>query len=119
MVQVSRGTDRPMCQNLAIPEFLAVPVRPAGPPPPQDLAAQDTLVAPTAPPQLRAELRSPPPLPDAVWLAGAWYWDGRAWLWHPGRWTMPPRPGLLWQPPAWVLDHRGVRLVPGGWGQHP
>ncbi len=87
--------------------------------PPQDLAAQDTLVAPTAPPQLRAELRSPPPLPDAVWLAGAWYWDGRAWLWHPGRWTMPPRPGLLWQPPAWVLDHRGVRLVPGGWGQHP
>lgn len=84
--------------------------------PPQDLVAQTTVVAPAPPPQLVVEIRPPPPLPTAVWLAGAWYWDGRIWLWHAGQWTLPPRPGLQWLAPVWVLDGHGVRLVPGSWG---
>ncbi len=85
--------------------------------PQQDLVAQATIVAPAPPPLVQVEVAPPPPLPDAVWLAGAWYWDGRIWLWHPGQWTLPPRPGLLWHAPTWVIDGRGVRLVPGVWGE--
>lgn len=84
--------------------------------PQQDLVARATVIAPLAPPPMRVELTPPPPMPGAVWLAGAWYWDGRIWLWHPGQWTLPPQPGLMWQPPTWTVDGRGVRLVPGSWG---
>jgi hypothetical protein len=77
---------------------------------------QATVLAPVPPPPRVAELHSPPPLPGAVWLAGAWYWQDETWRWHPGQWTLPPQPGLAWQAPNWVLHGRGVQLVPGAWG---
>lgn len=83
--------------------------------PPQDLVAQATISAPSPPPPPQAEPRQRPPRLDAVWLAGAWYWDGAIWLWYPGQWGLPPQPGLAWQPPTWVTDGRQVRLVPGMW----
>ncbi len=37
------------------------------------------------------EVRSLPPAPGMVWVAGSWHWDGRAYAWIPGRWeTAPP-----------------------------
>jgi hypothetical protein len=34
----------------------------------------------------RAEVRAPPPVPDAVWRPGAWVWGLAAWVWVPGNW---------------------------------
>lgn len=42
------------------------------------------------PPAPLPELRSAPPTPRMVWIAGAWHWDGVAYVWVPGRWESPP-----------------------------
>jgi hypothetical protein len=46
---------------------------------------------PSAPPAPMPEVRSLPPAPGMVWVAGGWHWDDHDWVWIPGRWeTAPP-----------------------------
>jgi hypothetical protein len=45
---------------------------------------------PPKPPALLPEFRSAQPTPGMVWVAGAWHWDGIAYVWVPGRWESPP-----------------------------
>jgi hypothetical protein len=60
------------------------------------------------PPRPLYERRLPPPGAGYVWTPGYHRWDGRSYLWVPGRYVLPPRPRAVWVPARWV--HR-----PGGW----
>jgi hypothetical protein len=44
---------------------------------------------PPPPPPARQEYRPAPPVPGALWIAGAWRWNGSAYVWISGRWTIP------------------------------
>ena len=60
------------------------------------------------PPRAVSERRPPRPGSDFVWVGGYQRWDGRRYVWMPGKWERPPSRGARWVPPKW--DHRG-----GGW----
>lgn len=66
-------------------------------------------VAPPPPASVAVIGRAPGP--GYVWIGGYQRWDGRAYVWVPGRWVLPPRPGVVWISPRWV--HTG-----GGWVFH-
>jgi hypothetical protein len=36
------------------------------------------------------EIKSLPPAPGMVWVAGSWHWNDHDWVWLPGRWEMAP-----------------------------
>src|SRR5207245_2033788 len=55
-----------------------------------------------APPELRAEVRPPPPSAGHTWIAGHWGWRGGAHVWLGGTWVMPPESGMIWEPAQWV-----------------
>ena len=42
-----------------------------------------------APPRPLVERVVPAPSPRHVWVAGYYRWNGRAYLWVPGRWVVP------------------------------
>ena len=67
------------------------------------------------PPPARVERRFPPPSPRHVWISGYYNWDGRAYVWVPGYWTVPPRPRAVWIAPRWIHRRRGWVLVTGHW----
>lgn len=46
------------------------------------------------PPAPLPEIKSGPPTPGLVWVAGAWHWDGAAYVWIPGHWESPPPAAL-------------------------
>jgi len=56
-----------------------------------------------APPRAVVEQRLVAPGPGYVWVGGYHRWDGRAYIWVPGRWELPPRPHARW------VEHRYVR----------
>ncbi len=68
-----------------------------------------------APPHPIVEHRGPAPGPGYVWIAGYHRWDGRAYVWVPGRWERPPRPHAKWVAHRWVKRHGGWVLVEGHW----
>ncbi|HEY3202745.1 MAG TPA: YXWGXW repeat-containing protein [Thermoanaerobaculia bacterium] len=68
-----------------------------------------------APPTPPAEVRVVAPGPGHVWIGGYHRWDGRAYIWVPGRWVLPPRPHALWVPGHWRHAHRGWHWVEGHW----
>src|SRR5262245_51470847 len=74
----------------------------ASPPParPHVTATTPGPAAPPEPPPLRAEVVPPAPATGAVWIAGYWAWDGRAYAWIAGEWKVPPTPKARWQPPS-------------------
>ena len=81
----------------------------------------------TAAPRGRVYVRVGPPAPiieTRVVAPGAGYlripgyhsWDGRAYVWVPGRWDRGPRANARWVPARWVRDRRhGWYLVEGHW----
>jgi hypothetical protein len=83
--------------------------------PEEDRRQRLTATAPAPPPPPRAEAAPPPPAPEAVWVAGAWHWDGAAYVWVRGSWQIPPAAGLVWRPARWLIEGLGVRLDPGAW----
>lgn len=42
------------------------------------------------PPPQMAEVVPVAPAPDALWIPGAWSFDGRAYAWFAGHWEIPP-----------------------------
>ena len=82
--------------------------------PESDRLARQTLTAPSPPPAPQVEA-VPPQRLGATWIGGSWSWDGRGWIWLPGRWSLPPAPGAAWLAPQWLRFGGGVRLEPGRW----
>jgi hypothetical protein len=70
------------------------------------------LVGPPAP---IVETRVIAPGPGYVWVSGYHVWDGRAYVWRPGRWDRAPRASARWVPARWVRDRHGWYLVEGHW----
>ena len=68
-----------------------------------------------APPPPIVEVRPAAPGPLFVWVAGYHRWDGRVYVWEPGRWVARPRPRAVWVPAHWVPDRRGWYFVEGHW----
>jgi WXXGXW repeat (2 copies) len=68
------------------------------------------------PPAPVVERRIVAPGPGYVWIPGYHAWDGRAYVWRPGRWDRGPRANARWVPARWVHDRRqGWYLVEGHW----
>ncbi len=69
-----------------------------------------------APPAPIVETRVVAPGPRHVWIAGYHRWDGRAYVWVPGRWDLPPAGRSVWVPGHWVRHRRnGWYWVEGHW----
>ena len=67
------------------------------------------------PPATVVQVRPVSPGPRYVWVEGYQRWDGRAYVWVPGRWAVPPRVRAVWVPGRWVHEHRGWFFVEGHW----
>jgi len=68
------------------------------------------------PPVAIVETRTVAPSPRYVWIAGYHRWDGRAYVWVPGRWELPPAHRAAWVPGHWVHHRRsGWYWVEGHW----
>lgn len=85
--------------------------------PDSDRIARTTVYAPVLPPPPQVETIPPPPMPNAVWIAGQWAWNGQIWLWVRGGWRFAPGVSFQWRLPRWVMEGGRVRLEPGGWVQ--
>jgi hypothetical protein len=77
-------------------------------------AAQEVVVR-VAPPKAIVEHRPAAPGPRYVWLGGYHRWDGRGYVWVPGRWELPPREHAHWIAPKWTHRGEGWVLVEGHW----
>jgi hypothetical protein len=67
------------------------------------------------PPAPIVEVRPVAPGPRYVWVNGYHRWDGRAYVWVPGKWAVPPRARAVWVPGRWVHEKRGYYWVDGHW----
>jgi WXXGXW repeat (2 copies) len=72
-------------------------------------AAAAEIVVNVAPPRAVVEHRPPAPGPHHIWIGGYHRWDGRAYVWEPGRWEVPPREHAVWVAPRW--HHRGDHWI--------
>lgn len=68
-----------------------------------------------APPAPITEVRVVAPSPRHVWIPGFHRWDGRVYVWVPGRWELPPRAGVVWVGGHWRHTRRGWFWVEGHW----
>jgi hypothetical protein len=78
-------------------------------------AASGRLYVAVGPPAPIVDIIPVVPGPGFVWLEGYYRWDGRAYVWVPGRWARPPRARARWIPGHWVHDRRGWYFVEGHW----
>lgn len=85
--------------------------------PEEDIAAEQTATAPSAPPA-QPEPEPPPPPPPvttAVWIPGSWQWDGARWIWIAGAYQLRPATTVEWRAPEWRPRGSIFIFVPGGW----
>ena len=68
----------------------------------------------SAPPVKRVEVRPAKPFGNAVWIAGYWRLNGRAYVWKAGRWVKPKK-GKTWVAGHWKKTRRGYVWVQGRW----
>lgn len=70
-----------------------------------------------APPRPMVERIVPAPGPGYVRVGGYYRWNGRAYVWVPGRWVVPPRPKAVWVAPRWnyVRPRGSYVFVAGYW----
>jgi hypothetical protein len=79
------------------------------------VAATGRVYVRMGPPVRVVEVRSVAPGPGYVWIEGYHRWDGRGYLWVPGRWERAPRPRAVWVPGHWAQDRHGWYWVEGRW----
>jgi hypothetical protein len=74
-------------------------------------------VVPAPPPAVRYEAVPPPPGPVEVWVwqPGHWRWDGREYVWYPGRYAERPAHQAVWVQHQWVQRPTGWVFVEGHW----
>jgi len=69
-----------------------------------------------APPRVTVvETRGVAPSRRHRWIAGFNRWDGRAYVWVPGRWALAPRPRAVWIPGHWRHSRHGWYWIGGRW----
>lgn len=73
------------------------------------------VVVRVGPPAPIVERRLVRPGPGYVWIAGYHRWEGRAYVWVPGRWELPPRRRAVWVAPRWQRRHDGYYFREGHW----
>lgn len=80
-------------------------------------AAMVVSVAPVPPPPPPRVVVAPAPGGGFVWVAGFYQWNGRAYVWLPGRWVRPPYPHAVWVPATvtYVPARHGYVFVAGYW----
>jgi hypothetical protein len=66
------------------------------------------------PPAPRVFVQPRAPYAGAIWVAGRWTWNGRAYVWMNGRY-LSPRRGFVFVPGHWQRDRRGWYWVDGQW----
>ncbi len=69
----------------------------------------------SGPPAPVYEVRAVSPGPGYIWVEGYHRWDGRGYVWMPGRWQRPPYAHATWVPGRWERDGRGWYFVDGHW----
>lgn len=68
------------------------------------------------PPRVRVvEVRTVAPSPRHDWIGGFHRWDGRAYVWVPGRWDLAPRARAVWVPGHWRHTRHGWYWIEGRW----
>jgi len=67
------------------------------------------------PPRARVEVRTVSPSSRHIWIGGFHRWDGKAYIWVPGRWDLGPRPGAVWVPGHWKNTRPGWEWIEGHW----
>ena len=67
-----------------------------------------------APPPM-TEVMTPPPAPNALWIPGYWYYDGRGYAWVPAHWEIPPPTAHSYMAAHWEYRERHYVFVPGYW----
>src|SRR4051812_1756197 len=65
------------------------------------------------PPPARVEFVPAQPRAGAVWVRGAWLWEGRRWGWKPGAWVVPPE-GAAYAVPVVVRRSDGRLFFAAG-----
>jgi len=98
------------CVVRAQPTPVVVTPEPEAPPP--DYGPTYPTVPPPAP---IVEYQPPPPGYGYIWVEGYHRWDGRAYVWVPGRWDRGPQARAVWVPGRWVQDKHGWYYVQGHW----
>ncbi len=78
------------------------------------LGCATEVVVRSPPPAERVEVAATPPSPEHFWIKGNWRWDGREFLWVPGRWEIR-RAAALWQAGHWRESGGGWVWVEGRW----
>ncbi len=68
-----------------------------------------------APPPPPVEVVGVAPAPGFVWIEGHHTWEGRAYVWVPGRWEQPPSAHARWQRGRWRHNAHGWFWVEGRW----
>jgi hypothetical protein len=68
-----------------------------------------------APPAPVREAAGRPPHRGYVWNDGYYRWEGRRYMWTPGRWVRPPHRNAVWVPHRWEHREHGYVMVPGHW----
>ena len=69
-----------------------------------------------APPRVTVvETRGVAPSRRHVWIGGFNRWDGRAYVWVPGRWALAPRRHAVWIPGHWRHTRHGWYWIGGRW----
>ena len=70
---------------------------------------------PPPPPPMQPEYFPPQPDPYAVWIPGAWEFDGRAYIWVVGHWVVPPPHYVHYVGPHWSYRDGGYVYIRGYW----
>jgi hypothetical protein len=69
---------------------------------------------PPPPPQVIV-VREPPPAPDVIYVEGYQAYNGREYVWVPGRYERPPPRARQYVPPHWERRQRDSVYVEGYW----
>ncbi len=78
-------------------------------------AAQGQIVVRIGPPPPPVVVIPRSPGPRYVWMDGYHRYDGRGYVWVPGRYVIPPRRGVVWVPGRWNHRRGGYYWRNGYW----
>ncbi len=67
------------------------------------------------PPPPNADVVTPQPASNALWIPGYWSFDGARYSWIPGHWEIPPPDASSYVAAHWENRARGYVYVPGYW----
>jgi hypothetical protein len=71
---------------------------------------------PPAPPPPQPDYFTPQPSPYAVWIPGAWQFNGEAYIWVSGHWAEPPPHYSVYVGPHWAYrGGGGYVFIRGYW----